>query len=87
MEWLSELLEKIACVLAIKALARLAQALPGVKRRVVSGYFRRCYYPGSTLMSIWCWLKHPVSEERRAEAEFGAGWNWPDPDEVPAGIG
>ena len=85
MEWISELLEKIACVLAIKVLARLAQVLPRVKRQVVSGYFRHCYYPGSTLMSIWCWLKHPVSVERRAEAQFSAGWNWPDPDEMPAG--
>ena len=87
MEWISELFERIACALAIKVLSRLSQALPRMKRQIVSGYFRNCYYPGSTLMSIWCWLEHPISEERRADAEFSAGWNWPDLDEVPAGIG
>ncbi len=87
MEWISELLERIACQLAIKVLARLTQTFPQVKKQVVSGYFRHCYYPGSALMNIWCWLKHPISEERRAEAEFSAGWSWPDPDGMPAGLG
>ena len=106
MDWISELLERMACGLAVKTLARLAQALPRVlaqalpglkkaaidiisvvSRWFVSGYFRHCYYPGSTLMSMWCWLRHPVSAERRADSEFTAGWNWPDPDEALAGIG
>ncbi len=85
MEWIPELLEKlekIVSVLAIRAALAGVEALPGVKRRIVSSY-----YPGSVLMSIWCWLKHPISAERRAEAEFTAGWNWPDPDEAPVGVG
>lgn len=88
MEWISELFERIACALAIKVvLARLARAFPRVKGQIVAGYFRNCYYPGSTLMSFWCWFRHPISEERRADAEFSAGWNWSDPDETPSGVG
>ena len=66
---------------ALEAVARRA------KRRIVRVYYDHCYYPGSTWMSIWCWLKHPVSEVKRAEAEFSAGWNWPDPDEIAVRIG
>ena len=81
MEWITKLFEITVAALAMKvvgkllveALARLAQSLPHAKD---------CYYPGSTLMSIVCWLKHPISDARRAEAEFSAGWNWPDPDEM-----
>ena len=87
MEWILELLERIVCRLAIMALARLAQTLPRVKRLVISVYYRRCYYAGSTLMSILCWLKHPISGARRAEAEFSAGWDWPDAYDMPARIG
>ena len=85
MEWIPELLKKIAYALAIKAVLAGVEVLPGVKRHIVSGYYRHCYYPGSALMSTWCWLKHPISGDRRAEAQFTAGWNWPDPDEVPVG--
>ena len=86
MEWITELFEKIVPALAMKivgkllveALARLARLLPQAKD---------CYYPGSRLMSIVCWLKHPISDARRAEAEFSAGWNWPDPDEITVRVG
>ena len=54
----------------------LAPWLPRLRR----SYFRDWYYPGGRLMSLWCWLQHPVSKTKRAEAEFSAGLNWPDPD-------
>ena len=71
----------------IKLLHCLARTLPRLREPTVSNYYRRCYYPGSTLMSIVCWCKHPISAARRAEAEFNAGWNWPDPDDIAFRIG
>ena len=87
-EWIAELRAWVICARAIKSLACwLGPRLPRVKALIVSGYYRHCYYPGGWLMSIWCWLKHPISKTQRAEAEFSAGWNWPDLDEMAASIG
>ena len=92
------LVVKVLARAAIEALVRVARVFQdgGValastarraKRRIVRVYYRHCYYPGSMWMSIWCWLKHPVSEVKRAEAEFNAGWDWPDPDEIAVRVG
>lgn len=86
-DWIAELPKVIANLVAIKLLHCLARTLPRLREPTVSNYYRHCYYPGSTLMSIVCWCKHPISAARRAEAEFNAGWNWPDPDDIAFRIG
>ena len=87
-ELIAALQEWVIYVRVIWALARcLAPQWLRVKALTVSGYYRHCCYPGSRLMSLSCWLRHPISKTERAEAEFSAGWHWPDPDEMPAVIG
>lgn len=94
MEWITELcreLLEITGALILVYVSRMLRdggvALEAVVRRIFRVYYDHCYYPGSTWMSIWCWLKHPVSEVKRAEAEFSAGWSWPDPDGIEVRIG
>ena len=54
------------------------KGLPRMKEAIMRGYYRRCY-PGSVLLRIRCWFRHPISTRKRVEAEFSAGWKWPDP--------
>ena len=92
------LVVKVLVRAAVEPLVRVAQMLQdgGValsstarraKRRIVRVYYHHYYYPGSIWMNIWCWLKHPVSEVKRAEAEFSAGWDWPDQDKIAVRVG
>jgi len=37
------------------------------------------YYPGGTLMTAWCWARHPVNRAKRGEAGYDSGFWWEDP--------
>ena len=72
----------VVVALLAKMLSPYVPNLDQAKNRMVKYFYGESYYPGSWLMSGWCWLRHPINRERRAEAEYSAGFSWSDPEGI-----